>query len=211
MMDINSKTKIMKSIINNIPVLLFSFFVLMGIGFSSCDADSEDVVVLKTLEEYKSELSEIISTEKAKVLSTVVGYNKGDFRSATLFPADSADYMDALLEAEQILNKADLTIADVMEANYIITGPGNSFNAEIFISDRRPLHERIVYADTLRVHTPIGTEVGSAPEEAHNTFVEALDVAKFWRSSSITIERQVTEAVDTLNFKLSIFEAAIIK
>ena len=201
----------MKSIKSNYKVLLVSVFTILGIVFTGCEMERETEITPKTLEQYKADLSGIVSSEKAIVENCVVGYNKGDFRNETLFPEYTADYLAALVAAEAVLAKPDLTIADIMAANYDLSSPGKLFNDELFISDRRPIHELIIYCDTLRVHTPIGTEAGSAPQEAHDQFNAAIVEAKGVRSRGTTIERQVTEAVDKLNPELEIFENAIVK
>lgn len=201
----------MKLIKYNSTIFLFGLFVLISIGFIACNADDEVEVIPKTLEEYKAELSAIVSSEKIIVQNCVVGYNKGDFKTELLFPEITYDYIVALMEAEQVLEKADLTIADIFAANKAITPPGKAFNDNIWTSDRRPIHERIIYCDTLRVHTPEGFEVGMCPPEPRNAFIEAISKAKSVRSASSTIERQVIQAVDELNLALGIFEEAIIK
>ena len=199
----------MKFIISNSTILLFA--LIMGMGFSACDADNEDDIVLKTLEQYKTELSQLVASEKVIVQNCVVGYNKNDFRSDEFYLEYTGNYMAALLAAEAVLSKPDLTIADIMAANYALTAPGKAFNDNTWISDRRPIHELIIYCDTLRVHTPIGSEVGAAPQEAHDEFNAAITDAKSVRSRGTTIDRQVTAAVDSLNPELVIFEGAIVK
>ena len=124
---------------------------------------------------------------------------------------DSKEPAVAVKAAEAVLAKPDLTIADIMAANYALSAPGKAFNDNVFISDRRPIHELIIYCDTLRVHTPIGSEVGAAPQEAHDEFNAAITDAKSVRSRGTTIDRQVTAAVDSLNPELVIFEGAIVK
>lgn len=201
----------MKFIEDKLTFLAFALLTLIGIGFSACDADSEDPVTPKTLDQYKAELSEIVASEKVIVENCVIGYNKGDFKSDLNFQEYTAAYMAALLETETVLAGTDLTIPDVMAANEALTAPGKNFNDNIWISDRRPLQEVIVYCDTLRVHTPIGTETGAASQEAHDQFNTAISGAKSVRGRSSTIDRQVAEAVDELNSELVIFEDAIVK
>lgn len=201
----------MKLIKDKITGMAFGLLVLGGIGFSGCQSDLEEEVILKTVEDYKIELSNIIASEKVVIQNCVVGYNKGDFKTELNYPEYTADYMAALLDAEAVLARTDLTIADVVEANMAITPPGKLFNDNIWISDRRPLHELIVFCDTLRVHTPVGSETGRAPQEAHDQFGSAISAAKSVRSRSSAIERQITEAVDKLNPELVIFQEAIVK
>ncbi|MCB8993989.1 MAG: hypothetical protein H6538_00100 [Bacteroidales bacterium] len=194
--------------INN-KALLFSFFMGIALVFGSCAKD--ETVVPKTLDEYKAELSKIVSIEKPKVQNCVVGYNKGDFKSDLLYPDVTYTYMLALVSAEQVLAKPDLTIANIFAANKALSSPGKDFNANLWISDRRPIHELIVFCDTLRAHTPEGFEVGMCPPEPRNAFIAEISAAKSVRSSSTALDRQVLAAVDKLNLALGIFQEAIIK
>ncbi|MFA9391012.1 MAG: hypothetical protein ACERKD_14480 [Prolixibacteraceae bacterium] len=200
----------MKFIKHKSSALIVVIFLALGFGIFSCSSDNE--IVPKELEQYKSELSEIVSSEKVIVSNCVMGYDMGNFRVDTLLYLEATtDYMNALNSADSILALDGLTIADIMEGNDMISSPGAVFNANIWISDRRPLQEVIVYCDTLRVHTPEGIEPGMAPQEARDQFSAAITTAKSVRGSSITIERQVTAATEVLNIELKIFEEAIIK
>lgn len=192
---------------NHKLILLFAVFI--GLGIVACNTDDE--IVPKTLQEYKEELSAIVAAEKVKVENCVVGYNKGDFRSEIYYQDYRFNYMSALVAAEKVLAKPDVTIAEIFAANKSITSPGKAFNDYLFISDRRPIHDLIVICDTLRVHTPAGTEIGMAPSAARDVFTSAISKAKSVRSSSTAIERQVTEAVEKLNLELTNFKKAIIK
>lgn len=207
----STKNLIMKFIEDKSIILAFGFLTLFGLGFFGCNADLEEEVIPRTLEEHKTELSNIIASEKVVVQNCVVGYNKGDFKTELNYPEYTGDYMAALLEAEAVLAGTGITITDVIEANMAITPPGKLFNDNIWISDRRPIHELIVFSDTLRVHTPVGTEVGSAPQEAHDQFSAAISSAKSVRSRSSAIDRQITEAVEKLDPELEIFQEAIVK
>lgn len=200
----------MKFIKYKLNFLLACFLLAFAISFHACN--SEDDIVSKTLEQYKAELNEIVLSEIETVSNCVMGYDKGNFRSDTvLFLEATTEYKNALDDAYSILSIEGLTIADIMDANYLISKPGKVFNDNIWISDRRPLHEAIVYCDTLRVNTPEGNEPGMAPAEARNRFGYAIGVAKGVRGASSTIERQVVSATEELNLELEIFEEAIIK
>lgn len=194
---------------NKSSYLLFTLIVGLVLSISSCSKDEE--IVPKTIEEYKTELSAIVTSEKAKVENCVVGYDKGNFKTELNYLDYKYNYMVALVSAEAVLVKSDLTIADLFAANKELTAPGKAFNDNLFISDRRPIHELILFCDTLRVHTPEGTLKGQAPADARNTFMAAVTKAKSVRSSTYTIERQVLEAVEVLKKALEIFQAAIIK
>jgi hypothetical protein len=199
----------MKFLKHKSTALIGVILISLGFGVSSCESDNE--VVPKTLEQYKAELSQIVSSEKETVSSCVMGYDKGNFKIDTLlFIETTTDYKNALKDADSILAIEGLTIADVMEANYLISKPGKVFNDNTWISDRRPLQEAIVYCDTLRVHTPEGTEPGMAPKEARDRFGVAISEAKSIRGASTTIERQVTAATEDLNLELEVFKEAII-
>lgn len=196
---------------NKSTILLFFLFFGFVAGFIACSSDEE--VIPKTLEEYKAELSAIVTSEIAKVQNCVVGYNKGNFKSQfeLLFADYKYNYMSALVSAEATLARADLTIADIFAENKAIAVPGKAFNDNLYISDRRPIHELIVICDTLIAHTPEGIAVGQAPAAERNTFIAAVTRAKTIRSTSTTIERQVSEAVEVLNQALTVFQSAIIK
>lgn len=190
---------------------LTSLILLMGMGFSACT--EKETVLPKTVEDYKSELSNLVSTEKAAVENCVVGYNKGDFKVAEASDFDTVvnRYMDSLLLAEEIMATPNVSIDELVYANWAITVPGDEYWTRVFISDRRPLQEEIVYCDTLRVNTPVGTDPGQAPYEADSIFGAAISQAKYWRNLATTIDRQVISEVDSLHQELLIYEAAIIK
>lgn len=194
---------------NKSSYLLFTLIVGLVLSIGSCSKDEE--IVPKILEEYKTELSAIVTSEKAKVENCVVGYDKGNFKTELNYLDFKYNYMVALVSAEAVLVKSDLTIADLFTANKELTAPGKAFNDNLFISDRRPIHELIVFCDTLRAHTPEGILAGQAPADARNTFMAAVTKAKSVRSSTYTIERQVLEAVEVLKKALEVFQAAIIK
>ncbi len=189
-------------------VLIAMLFTLV-FGFSACE--SEEEVIPKTVAEYKSEMSAIVASEKEIVKNCKVGYNKGDFRSELNYADFTYNYMLALVKAETSLGQADLKIADVLAVNKSLTAPGKAFNDNLYISDRRPIHELIIFSDTLRVRTAVGTAVGQVAIEDRNTFSAAISKAKSTRSATTTIERQVTEAVDKLKIELEAFQKAIKK
>lgn len=212
MMVINThKNLTMKSKKYNSIILLLSIFTLIGVGFSSCEKDEE--VVPKTFEEYEAELSALVSAQKEVVENCVVGYDEGNFKVAeeSNYDTVTSSYLSSLLYAEEVIADPEATIADLVEANEAMAITGETFGDNLFISDRRSLQEVIVYCDTLVSNTPEGTEVGQCPAEPRNTFIAAISEAKTWRNLSTTIERQVTEEVDSLSLELEIFEEAIIE
>ncbi len=191
--------------------LLLSITLLSG-GFSGCTGDEgETEVIPKTLEEYKQELTRFVEAEKAIVEKCVVGYNKGDYKSAATYEETLSAYHGVLLAAEESLKKADLTIAEVVNINKTLASPGKAFVSNLWISDRRPLHEAIVSAEELNTNTAEGTAKGQAPPAAKTAFTDAITAAKAVRGSSYTIDRQVTEAVDKLSAARQAFLNAVVK
>ncbi len=188
-------------------VLIVSIVIL----FTACSTDDESTITPKTLEQYKLELTTFISSEKNIVEICVVGYNKGDFKSTTNFDAYKSAYLTALSAAEASLAKSDLTIANVIDANKSLAVPGKAFTSSLWISDRRPLNDAIVDAETLNTATLVGTAKGEVTQEAKTAFTTAITAAKTVRGASTTIERQVSEAVNTLSEAKQAFTNAIIK
>jgi len=201
----------MKFIYRKSQIQVFTLFILSVFGLFACSIDDEQSVIPKTTEEYKTELSAIVSSQKTIVENCIVGYNKGDFMKPLLYEDYRYNYMSALISAENVLAKPDLTIADIFTANKSISAPGKAFNDNVFISDRRPLNDLIAVCDTLYVHTPEGTDPGMAPALPRNKFKTEISAAKSIRDRSTTIDRQVAAAVDSLNIDLEIFQEAIIK
>lgn len=198
--------------LKNIKAYLFILAAALLTGLSSCRAiDEETEIIPKTLEQYKLEMSAFVASEKSLVENCVIGYNKGDFKSSTNFDTYPADYLTVLVAAEAVLAKADLTIADIVNANKTLAVPGKNFTGSLWISDRRPLHEAIVAAETLNTATEVGTEPGQVAEAAKTAFTAAITAAKAVRGSSATIERQVADAVVKLEEAKQIFNAAVIK
>ncbi len=188
-------------------VLIVSIVIL----FTACSSDDENVITPKTLEQYKLELSTFISSEKNIVENCVVGYNKGDFKSTTNYDAYKSAYLTALLAAEATLTKPELTIANIIEANKSLAVPGKAFTSSLWISDRRPLNDAIVDAETLNTATLVGTAKGEVAQDAKTAFSTAITEAKTIRGASTTIERQVSAAVTALSEAKLAFTNAIIK
>ena len=184
--------------------------VLMAMAFG---CGEEETVIPRDVQEYLDDLSIIVETEKAAVQTCEVGYNKGDFKVFEEMDFDTVTnrYLDSLIRAEEIMAIPGVTIEELMYANRAITVPGDEFHARVFISDRRPLQEAIVFCDTLRVNTPVGAEAGQAPHEADSIFKVAIDEAKYWRNLATTIDRQVAAETDSLNQELAVYQAAINK
>lgn len=181
------------------------------IGLISCTTDEETLIVPKTLEQYKTEYASFISSEKTKVESCVVGFDKGNFRTATKLDALKADYLNALNAAVVVLAKTDLTIPDVINSNKTLATPGKAFSAEYYLSDRRALNDSIVAYDALNAATIAGTAAGQVPTADKTTFTTAITTAKTMRSLVTAVDRQIKEATEKLYKAKIAFKAAIIK
>ncbi|MFT3753745.1 MAG: hypothetical protein QM800_13005 [Paludibacter sp.] len=189
-------------------------FILLGFAIwslNSCSADEETIIIPKTVEEYQQQMKQFVDSQIVIVKQCVIGYNKGDFKSATNFDAYKADYLAALRTDSAIIVKPDVTIAELVAGNKLLAIPGKNFNGSLWISDRRPLNDSIIAAEALNAATLTGTTTGSVPEEAKTTFTAAIAKAKTVRSASTTIERQVNEANVTLTAAKKVFVLAIIK
>lgn len=187
--------------------LLLAVVMLMG----ACSTDEETVIVPKTLEQYKQELQAFVTSQIDFVDNCVVGYNKGDFRSSTNYEPYSTAYKAKLNAVLTMLDNPDLVIADVANAYKSFTAEGKLYQAEIFISDRRPLHELIVACEDLNTATPDGSATGQIDPAERVPFVAAITAAKAKRSASALVQRQIQEEVDKLNAAKTAFEDAIIK
>lgn len=187
--------------------LLLTVVVLMG----ACSTDEETVIVPKTLEQYKQELQAFVTSQITFIDNCVVGYNKGDFRSSTNYEPYSTAYKAKLLAVLTTLDKPDLAITDIVSAYKSFADEGKLYQAEIFISDRRPLHELIVACEALNTATPDGSAPGNVNPADRAPFVDAITAAKAKRSASALVQRQVQEEVDKLNAAKTAFENAIAK
>lgn len=191
----------------NLPVLLLGFLF----AFTSCATEEETVIIPKTLEQYKQEMTQFVASEKAKVQNCVIGYNKGDFKSTTNFDVYPADYLVVLVAAEAVLAKPDVTIAQIVAANKTLAVTGKNFTGSLWISDRRPLNDAIVAAEILNTATLAGTEIGQVSAEAKTAFATAITAAKAVRGASTSIDRQIADAVSKLEGAKVVFQNAIVK
>lgn len=179
--------------------------------FVACTTDEETVIVPKTLEQYKTELQDFVSSQLTIVNNCVVGYNKGDFRSSTNYDAYTEAYRAKLTTAQTELNKTGLTIPDVVKLNTSLAADGKNFQTNLYISDRRPLNDVVVACETLNTATIEGTAKGEVAPAAKLTFTDAITAAKVVRNATTTVERQVAEEVVKLNAAKKAFEDAIVK
>lgn len=191
--------------------------IIMGVLFSSglpaffTGCADEEGITPKTTDQYRQELSGFIASEKSAVEKCVVGYNKGDFKTAAIFETTKTAYLAVLTAAGSALDKADITISDIIGIQKTLATPGKAFVSNLWISDRRPLNDAIVSAEELNNNTAEGTGKGQAPPAAKTTFADAISQAKAVRGASTTIDRQVTEAVEKLSAARLVFQNAIIK
>lgn len=197
--------------------LFFSLIAIVLIGFSACEKEEtlEDV----TVEDYKNELSLLVSSEKDIVQNTNLGYDLGEiFASDSVFNVITGDYMDSLIVAEDIIAKPDVTFEELYYANFAITVVGRRFNGEVFIADKRELNDLIGECDTLRVNTPVGDQPGEAPFEADSIFGVAISEARIIRDDAANSsfgqaykrnQRQTDAELDSLNVDYTIYKDAI--
>lgn len=192
---------------------IFSLVLIFSLTFSlwSCAGEEETVIIPKTLEQYKQEMLDFVNSQIVIVDNTVVGYNKGDFRSATNYDPYITAYKARLNTALLNLQKADLTIPQVVQINTSLSVDGKNFQTNLYISDRRPLNDVIVESEALNNATLTGTAVGQAPAEAKTAFANAIAAAKIVRNATTTIDRQVTDEVAKMNTAKMAFQNAIVK
>ena len=187
--------------------LLLAMLVMMG----ACSVDEDTVIVPKTLEQYKLEFETFVRSQINVVDTTVVGFNIGNFRSNTHFEPYRTAYRSRLVAALDVLNRPNLTIADIARGYTMFAAEGRLFQTEIFISDRRPLNDLILICEALDAATPDGTAPGHVNPADRVPFTNAITHARARRSAAGVIQRQVTEEVDRLNAAKTAFENAIIK
>lgn len=194
-------------------LLILSVIIVSGIVLNSCSADEETTIIPKTLDEYKAQLSEFVTSEKTVVNNCTIGYNKGDFKvgSTSSFDSYKTSYLTVLNSAEVVLNSPDVTIEKIVTANKTLAVPGKAFTSSLFISDRRTLNDSTIVAETLNAATIAGTATTQVADSSKVSFTTAITKAKSARDASTTVERQVDDAVTELGDAKKIFMKAIIK
>ncbi len=192
---------------------LYKLIIISGFVFAtlSCAKEEETIIIPKTLEQYKQELLSFVNSQTEIVNNCVVGYNKGDFRSSTNYDAYTTAYKAKLAAALVVLQKTDLTIAQVVQVNTSLAADGKNFQTNLYISDRRPLNDLIVECEALNTATLEGTGTGQVPTAAKTEFTAAIAAAKIVRNATTTIERQVADEVTKLTAAKQSFQNAIIK
>lgn len=203
---------IMKRIDFKLIILLF--VSILTLGFTACN-DDENAVTAKTLDQYKTETLTYINAEISSTTACVLGFNKGDFKASTSnipnFEPFKANYLKALNAAKVNVEKTDITIPKIIEAQSSLTTSGKAFNDSRWNSDRRALNDLIVELTSLNTATIAGTSSGMAPQSAKDIINTALTAAKSVRDSGLSIQRLVDDAIKTLNDAKIVFKAAIIK
>ncbi len=195
------------------PIILL-FVLTFALGFTSCN-DDENTVTPKTIDQYKTETLTYINAEISSANACVLGYNKGDFKASTSnipnFEPYKANYLKALNTAKTNVEKPDVTIPKIIQAQSSLTTSGKAFNDSRWNSDRRALNDLIVELTSLNSATTAGTSSGMVPQAAKDAINTALTAAKSVRDSALSIQRIVDDAVKTLNDAKTAFRAAIIK
>ena len=185
---------------------IFSMLLLIALaaGLNSCNIDEPAPKgTPKTFDDYKTQLTKFISSEKLFVDSCKVGYNVNEFTpvSTTSFATYKANYLNDLLKADTLVMKAD-SVADLVRADASLSTNGKAFRGKINISDRRPLNNLIDSCMTLNNNTPVGTGgtvgVNNVLQEDKAKFLTAIGAANATRDATITIDRQVKEATALL-------------
>jgi hypothetical protein len=191
----------------------FIGLLLATLGFSSCSKDEQTVIVPKTVDEYKLQMNEFIASEKAKLETCEIGYNKGNFRvsSTSNFEPYKTAYLTVLNIADTVVNTEGVTIAQIVASNKTLANPGKTFNGSLFISDRRPMLAPIIAADSLNFVTTVGTAVGQVAEDAKTAYTDAIIAAKATRDAKETVDRQVADGIKKLDEATNVFQSAIIK
>jgi len=189
-------------------MLLLLFITL---AFGGCAMEDELTVIHpKTLEEYKVQMIDFLAKEKLVVDSARVGYNKGNFRTVTDSTNLKVNYLNAIIAAQVIVNKADITIGEIALANKSLAIPGKAFWAGLWISDRRALNDSIVAASALNTITLAGDSAGRVLNDAKTAFSSAISKATSTRGASTSVDLQIKTAIATLTEAKKTFVAAII-
>jgi hypothetical protein len=193
--------------------LLFLLTIFLSVGFSSCTVDEPVIITSKTVDQYITQFSQYVASERTNLDKCVVGYNKGDFTpvSATSFNTYTKNYRVALQADSAVIVKPEVTIAELVNANTSLAVPGKAFWGKINISDRRSLNDSITAATTLNTGVLVGSLSGNVSQSAKTAFSTAITTAITTRDALTTIDRQVTEGNTALSTAKKTFISAIIK
>jgi hypothetical protein len=202
----------MKKINIKSHLLIISILIIFAVILSSCNKENEEVVIPRTIEDYKLVLSQFVTSEKALLDTCVIGYNKYNFKVASTanFTPYKTAYKTVLDTAYARLNRAGITIADIVALDKTLSIPGKAFWGSLFTSDRRPLNDSIVKEEAFNAATIVGTGAGQVLQDAKTVYTAAITAAKATRDATVTIDRQVAAAIVKLEDAEKVFVAAII-
>jgi hypothetical protein len=196
--------------LNNVLLILI-LSVLTNIGFSGCTMEDELTVVQpKTLDEFKTQMTAYLAKEKMMLDTARVGYNVGNYKSATDSINVKAAYLAAVVAAQTVVNDPAVTISKIASANKSLATPGKAFWAVIWIADRRQLNDTIVASTTLNTTTVQGTGGGQVLADAKAAFTAAIAKATAVRGSSVASALQIKLAMEALSAAKKTFVSAII-
>lgn len=201
----------MNKIYKNCQLMIITLLMLVSIGFGACTMEDElTVVPLKTLTEYKTQMIAYLAKEKMMVDTARVGFNVNNLKTTTDSTTVKAPYLAAIIAAQEVVNKADVTIAQIAAADKTLATPGKAFWAAIWIADRRQLNDSIVAAAALNTATAQGNLGGQVLADAKAAFTSAIAKATSTRGTSALSALQIKMAVETLSAAKKAFVAAII-
>lgn len=191
--------------------LILALLLFVSIGFIGCTMDDElTVVPLKTLDEFKTQTTAYLAKEKMMVDTARVGFNRGNYKTATDSTNVKAAYLAVIVAAQEVVNKPDVTILQIAGVNKTLATPGKAFWAAIWFADRRALNDTIVASNTLNTATLTGSLGGQVLVDAKATFTAAIAKATATRGSSVASALLIKMAKDTLSAAKKTFIAAII-
>jgi hypothetical protein len=202
---------IMNKIYKNYQLLIITLLVLVSIGFGACTMDDPlTVVAPKTLDEFKTQMTEYLDKEKMMVETAKVGYNVNNLKSTNDSSTVKAPYLAAIVAAQAVVAKPDVTIAQIVTANKTLATPGKAFWAAIWIADRRQLNDSIVAATALNTATVQGNLGGQVLADSKAAFTTAIAKATSTRGTSALSALQLKIAIDSLSAAKKRFVSAII-
>ncbi len=201
----------MNKIYNNYQKLIFGLLLLTGAGFSACTMKDElTVVPPKTLDEYKTQMTEYLAEQKMMADTARVGFNKNNYKTTTDSASVKAPYLTALAAAQAVLDNPAVTIAQIVAADKALATPAKAFWDKLWIADRRQLNDSIVAATALNTATVQGNLGGQVLADAKTAFTTAITKASAARGTSILSDLQIKLAVEALSAAKKAFVSAII-
>ncbi len=138
-------------------------------------------IIPTNLADFVLRSKDYVSSEKNRVESSVVGYNQGEYPTAT-----RTTYLNVVLTANDVVNSATPAFDAISTALTNMIAPKAAFLP--FISDHRALNDTIILAETLSPTFVIGTAKGQVVSAAKTTFTTAITTAKTARETvSLTV------------------------